>query len=844
MPLRIRLIPFAPAPVRRLARLAGALLALVAAAGRAGAQTPEQPVPGRAAGGTVSGLVVDAATGAPLGGATILLEPEAAGTLPPPRPGATPWSQTTRSTRSDAAGRYAFEGLGSGRYRLRIERAEYRAETVWVELRGEGNARVAVGLNVRPVELQPILVRAAAAQPFGRSMQVDTSPSSEAVSGNRVATTRARQQRYLSSDVQAVTAAEVTEGVTLAESDLFRAMHRLPGVSTRDDLSAELWTRGGRRDQTRVLWDGVPLWDPLHAYGAFAGVNSDAVGAAWLHPGVRPASIGEGAAGTVDLRSRRAAGDRRVRGSGELSLVSARAAAEQRVLDGRVGWAVAARRSYLDQITSAIDSIPAYAFADLSGRADLQLGDDWALEASAIGTSNRLEGDVFDLLRGLSNQWGDRAGRVTLDGPFRGGRLRQTAAASRWRYQSRPVPFDSAATVPSLARARPGTESRVAHFALLGEWTEPDPGRRRSAGYELVLRRTAYTGPEQRLGGRAAGEAVPIEPRASLGYAVAWAEQRWRPAPKLSVEGGMRLEVGERVAVEGVVRAAPRLVARWEAGPNTLVSAGLGRSFQGAQSIDALGPGPAAIFAANQRWLLAGRDQPPIRSDVATVGAERWLGQRWLATANGFARRTRGVRVADPAPGPALDEPIYLLGEGRAYGGEGSLRRLAGRWTAQTAYSYGVTETRVGAAWYPADQDRRHTLDATALARLSRSVRVGGAFTAMSGTPIRRYRLGEFRCDSVGCRTIKDAQLGPAAEARGPRYASLDLLADWTWRVRGVRAGAFLQLQNALGRDNQVTYLGTCDVVDQGACAGGIAPRDEFLRGLGRVPLLGLRLAF
>ncbi|MBA2571554.1 MAG: hypothetical protein H0V06_00810, partial [Gemmatimonadetes bacterium] len=45
MPLRIRLIPFAPAPVRRLARLAGALLALVAAAGRAGAQTPEQPVP-------------------------------------------------------------------------------------------------------------------------------------------------------------------------------------------------------------------------------------------------------------------------------------------------------------------------------------------------------------------------------------------------------------------------------------------------------------------------------------------------------------------------------------------------------------------------------------------------------------------------------------------------------------------------------------------------------------------------------------------------------------------------------------------------------------------------------
>ena len=82
-------------------------------------------------------------------------------------------------------------------------------------------------------------------------------------------------------------------------------------------------------------------------------MNTDAIGAVYLHPGMRPARLGEGAT-VLEVRSRPAGGHGDVRGFGELSLASARVAADQRIADGRGGWMVAARRTYLDWLTSGI----------------------------------------------------------------------------------------------------------------------------------------------------------------------------------------------------------------------------------------------------------------------------------------------------------------------------------------------------------------------------------------------------------------------------------------------------------------------------------------------------------
>jgi hypothetical protein len=106
----------------------------------------------------------------------------------------------------------------------------------------------------------------------------------------------------LDADSRVLTEADVREAVTLAEPDLFRTLQRLPGVAARDDYTAALGTRGAPWDQTQVSFDGLPLFNPLHAAGLVSAVNTDALGAVAFHPGVQPTEHAGGAAALVGLR--------------------------------------------------------------------------------------------------------------------------------------------------------------------------------------------------------------------------------------------------------------------------------------------------------------------------------------------------------------------------------------------------------------------------------------------------------------------------------------------------------------------------------------------------------------
>ena len=340
------------------------------------------------------------------------------------------------------------DSLPPGTYVLRGSRIGFRLAVVEVELRGDGPlagdaARVSVGLIVAPVVLPPVAVAAEAREPFARRAR-----TARETADARTAALRARRARHLATDVREVTHADVEEGLSTAETDLFRALQRLPGVATRSDATAELWTRGGRWDQTRVTFDGLPLFNPLHAGGVLSAVNANAVGAAVLFPGVRPAAVGEGGAGVLDLRSRAGGGTGRVRGVGELSLFSARAALDQTVGGGRGAWMVAGRRSYLDVATRAAadpdDRIP-YAVSEVVLRGDWHPGRAHSIEVSAFRSRDHIaDRSAFDdpspgAAPGAtgSDWWGNTAARITHTGPATLGalgavRLRHTAGVTAY----------------------------------------------------------------------------------------------------------------------------------------------------------------------------------------------------------------------------------------------------------------------------------------------------------------------------------------------------------------------------------------------------------------------------
>ena len=796
------------------------------------------PAAGQAAGG-VSGTIVDASTALPLADATVALEPRDAAR-----------AREGRSVRTDAAGRYTFAGLAPGAYTLRVQRIGYQAASVEVELRGGADPSVSVGLTVQPVALPPLRATAAPAAAADRYART---AEPEQRGDYRLAAERERQRLHASSDVRSITHADVEEGITLGETDLFRALQRLPGVSAGDDYGAELWTRGARWDQTRVYFDGLPLLNPVHGLGIFSGVNADAVGAAFLHPGVQPAALGGAAAGALDVKSRRGGSGGSLAGVGELSLVSARLALDGEVAEGRDAWMVAGRRTYLDWLTRALSgSVPelepvAYSFYDVAARYDRRLGAGRSLEASSLVSRDRLGGMIEDIVDEGSGSWGSEAGRTTLRTPFRGLETAHTIGISLFRSRLQSDPADtSELSAPSVQPS----SNRATHLELSGEVTPRTAGGALApwrAGYALVSERVRFRGfTLDREYAPGEGD-EPLVRDDALAWAALWGERRWTPLRRLTLETGMRVEAGPAVSNGGSVRLAPRVAARYQVDPALSISAGAGRSFQYLQALAPAGLPAFPEHPAEYVYALAGGDAPAARADIATLGAERWLGAGWLGSATAYVRRTVGMAVQDPTPGPQLDRPLFVQGEGNARGVELSARRLAGRWTASASYAFARSEITARGLTYPAPEEQRHTFDATAYLRAGRRVQLGAAYTASSGVPYTRRFGGTYRCTSATeCRV----QTPPTAEApgalRAPGYSSLDLLAEWTGQLRGARLGAYLQLRNTLGSDNSARYIGStpCAAFGEYGCASGSSGFDEFDPGLPRLPVIGFRLSF
>jgi hypothetical protein len=787
------------------------------------------------AGGSVSGTVVDAEGAQPLADAGVALEPRAGGA-------------TARTTRTDAAGRYRFTGVEDGDYRVRVHRLGYRAAAVEVVLRGGAAPQLSVGLLVQPVALEPIratgVARGAAANPFGQR-GADEDASGEA----RLATERARQRAHLAPDVRAVTGADVEEGVTFAEADLLRALQRLPGVAARDDYSAEVWTRGAPWDHTRVYWDGMPLYNPVHSLGIFSGVNTDAVGSVLFHPGVQPAASAGGAAATLELGSRRGRG--RPAASAEASLVSARVAIDGAA--GRVAWMAAGRTGFggwllprIEERTRPQDVWATDRFTDLATRVDVRLGGGAALEASALAQRDRVgTGPDTDWAGGEPPRWGSGAARVTLRARPGGFPAALTAGGSLLDADVRGTPADtvpagSLFSWPTLFSAR----SRVRYAVLEGRVGARPGAAPWSAGAALVRHGVHYDGPpllprDLRL--------PPASERRDdgLAYGSLWGEGRWTPLPRLALEGAVRVDAGSRVPGGEALRWAPRVAARFQAAPRATLSAAAGRSWQYLQA----GPELGEQAFTQHSWLLAGRAAPALRSDVVTLGGEAWLGTDWLASATVYERRSAGAAVMDPRPGPVLGRPDFVEGTMEAEGAELSVRRLAGRWTGSASYSWGTSTTRAAGVEYASGADQRHTIDIAARAPMGRGVHLGGALTASTGGAFNRFFAGIATCSSelASCQWAELPRAGAPGSVRGAAYASLDLAADWTHAFGPVRVTAFAQLRNVLDRANPARYNHS---VSFAACGYGRpvegepgCTHDVWSTGLPRLPVAGVRVS-
>ena len=687
----------------------------------------------------VRGTVIDAKTSGPVADAQVALV------------------ELSRSVRTGADGRFEFKDVTPGAYTLTVSTIGF------IFVRRQIDARSDLAAFTIPLSegtgtyQETVMVAAEVSQPssLGVSSQMDLGSAALA-------------------DLRGV-----------ATDDPMRAIQALPGVAAGDDFLAEFSVRGSAYRHVGVVIDGTSTPLLLHSVrgtedtGSIAMINTDIVSHSSLLAGPHPLRQGDWIGATVEFDVREGTRDR-VAVRAAVSGTSASAIVEGPTGPGKRGsWLFSARKSYLDWLIRKLDpeTDSTIGFADSTAKLVYDVTPRQQVQFLALGGRANYQ----ELDAGGANSLVDAMAETgLLSAAWR-------STGNRWALTERVSfvgsDFNNRGRVQhELARGY--TQSIIGRvdftLALDNQWTLDAGARHERYRLNQILRDyTAVNNGQVRL----RNERDISEATTQL---AGWAQLSRRN----EVAG---LTLGLRVASRTLATGSgvsPWLLGERRFGKTTL-RGGLGSSVQ---------------FYDPTLVLAGGETIRPERAFAVDLGIVHQLNPGMSLRLTGFQRNESDVlrRVGEDRIDPVRDVripastfPVYRGSiDGTSRGVDVVLmRRATSGLTGWIGYTWAHTKHRdtVSGETFDADQDQRHTLNIFALQRLSYRMTLGAKLRVGSNFPL------------VGYFEQQDDLLFLSSErnrVRLPVYSRLDLRVNRTFTFSRQRLTVFVELMNALGREN------------------------------------------
>jgi ferric enterobactin receptor len=757
------------------AALAVAVVAAVPA--RAPSQGPPAPTVPRY---DIRGIVRDSASGETLPYATVTLRER----------------RYTAQTNSD--GRFAFARVPAGRYTLQVQAMGYRPAIVSVES-GDRSAIVVVALVAASARLQAVTIEGAPTA----AVEVAHDISQLSLAPAQIATLP-----------------------SLGETDIFRGLQLLPGVSAAQDGSSGLYVRGGTPDENLVLLDGMTVYHVDHFFGLFSAFNADAIKDVRIYKGAFPAKYGGRTSSVVDLTGK-TGDEQQLRATAGANLLSARAVAE--IPLGRGSWLVSGRRSYTDLVQSSLynrlfgfrrraaesadpattggrvrtsaQQEPPFYFYDFNTKLSYRPSESDLVALSGYrGEDNLDQGQTFAAPPGWTGApprnidvtaWGNVGASARWMRQWRGG-LASDLLVSATRYRSSAERGSIAGDATVATRER----NEVEDVTLRLDNTLP-LGRRLALDFGVWATSNDVSYEQADVRGDSAERSVAQDTRGT--QRAAYASATWHPARRLE------LTVGERATAFSPTSATywePRASLRFELGARAALKAGWGRHHQFVSRVD----NEDILRGSRDFWLLADSARPPSSAEHRIIGVTL-EGARYLLDVEAYDKVLGGVtqfsrRVRRPNVTGA--DAFFFTGDGSARGVEVLVQRKAGSLTGWATYAFNRIRLRFpdfdGGDPFPASHEQRHQL------KLVGSWERGGWTLSSSwiyGTG-RPYTAPEsqYAIRLLDGTTSTYVHVGDRNGARLPDYHRLDLAATRRIEIGRARLDVGLSVFNAYNRAN------------------------------------------
>lgn len=588
--------------------------------------------------------------------------------------------------------------------------------------------------------------------------------------------------------------AEEIQRVPGVYGDTLKVVQNLPGVARPSPFGGEVVVRGSAPADTLAAIEGVPIPIAYHFGGLYSVVNTDMLDGIDFLPGGYSVLWGRQVGGIVNARLRQASAQ-----DGWAGYVEANVFHAGFFLRGNLGehtqFSVAARRSYIDVLLSALIPADALGFTtapryyDWQAKLDHAFGARTSATVFAYGSDDQLAivskepagtevrtvgqikfGTTFYGLTGILRHDGGWWTSKTTLGLVYGKVGAAVGSLLHFDATTLPVALRQDLTWGSgPVQIRAGIDTQhiplwADVYAPSGQVSQEGPGGQSQAP------QTNFT-----YHGRFAFHAPG-----------AWWDAVLRLRPDLEVVPGLRFDLFR--GVDSDTTLLPRLMTRYKWNRALTLKFAVGTYSQRPQPQEVLsfgGLGNPNLLSMRALDVSLGAEWRPSPSDSLDV--QLFYKSLW--------------NVVIQTPGLFPSPPYVNDGKGRVVGLELLARhKLSANWFGWVAYTLLKADRQdaPGGQWRPFDYDQRHILTAVASYRLPRHWEVSARFRLVTGNPTTPITTAAYDAS----RDEYQAVAGAYNSDRLPAFHQLDVRVDKRWVFDRWMFNLYLDIQNVYNHRN------------------------------------------
>ena len=588
-----------------------------------------------------------------------------------------------------------------------------------------------------------------------------------------ISATKARNVTGVELGVERLNIATIKQVPTIfGESDILRVVLTLPGVKSVGEASTGFNVRGGTTDQNLILFNDATIYNPSHFFGFFSAFNPDVVKDIELYKSSIPSKYGGRLSSVLEINSREG-NKKKFTGSAGIGLLTSRFNIEGPLKKDKTSFILGGRTTYSNWLMGLLPgeySKSSASFYDVNLHIAHEVN-----KKNSLYFTGYISRDKFSLNTDTAFGYSNRNLSVKWKHEFNN-KLNAVFTAGTDQYQ-----YDISSDVNPVNAYK--LNFNIRQINLKGDFNYYlnndhtidfgvssiryilDPGAYRPVGSQSLITEDIIAREHARESAIYIGDRYTISPAVSVNVGIRYSlfnflgpQEVYTYAPGQPKSSDNIIDVRQYSKGQNIqTYHGPeyRLAARWAITPDFSIKAGYNTLRQYIHMLS-----NTTAIAPTDIWKLSDANIKPQHGDQVSFGLYKNFKSNTIETSlEVYYKNLRNYLDYKSGASLVMNHDIetdVINTEGKAYGIEAMIKKVAGKFNGWLSYSYSRTLLRQNdphagevinkGNFYPGNYDKPHDGTLVANYRVSHRFSVSLNATYSTGRPITlpvgRYSYG------------------------------------------------------------------------------------------------------